>query len=398
MYKTSFKSIMGLGVLLILLLFLFTLHVYSVLAVGDAYFPQDTTVNLSDLSADFIIEAASDADEVTVNTGNIVVKITGGQRFNLISNNRYTINDDSSTYVYGCSSSSSNFLLNPGSGVAQETITITPTTVACGASGSGSGGGGSGLVSTPPTSIPTFSATPTPLSTPTTSVVSRPVPSAFGLKSGDVVGAVSSNDPDIFIVNDFGFKRLFLNPVIFSFYGHLGGFTKVKTISPATRDKFVTSGLFRNCEVNDPKVYGVETTGEDTGALHWVNTTGDQAVKDDPDFFKKVFCINSKEFIWYKQGVSYTSVKQIPAYSRTTIITSAPATSAPTTIVTGKLKVISSVLWLNVRDQASLKGKILGQALPNQQFNFFDFKSGWYKIQKDGKDFGWVFGEYIIKL
>lgn len=406
MYKTFPKSIVSFCVPGILLLVLFVFDTDSVLAVGDASFPQNTTVNLtlSGSSVDFTIEADSDADEVTVNTDNIVVKITGGQRFNLISNDRYTINDDSSSYVYGCASGSSNILLNPASGVAQATITITPTTVTCGASGSGSGGngggggggGGSGLVSTStptPTPQTTPVLTPSPSTASATPVTSRTVPSDFGLKSGDVVGAAGANDPDIFIVNDFGFKRLFLNPVIFNFYGHLGGFTKVKSINVAVRDKFVTSGLFRNCETNDPKVYGVEVSGEDTGTLHWVNTTGAQAVQDDPDFFKKVFCINNNEFGWYKKGASYTSVKQIPAYSRKTAAVAAPVTAA-----SGKLKVDSTIPWLNVRDQASLKGKILGQVLPSQQFNFVDFKNGWYKIRKDGKDFGWVFGEYIIKL
>lgn len=404
MCKTFYKSIISFCVLATLLLFLFVFDTSFALAVGDAYFPQNTTatLTLSGSSVDFTIEAGSDADEVTVNTGNIVVKITGGQRFNLISNDRYTINDDSSSYVYGCASGSSNILLNPGSGVAQETITITPTAVTCGASGSGSGGGGgggggsSGLVSTS-TPAPTLTATPvltpTPLSTPATPVIARPVPSEFGLKSGDVIGATGSNDPDIFIVNDLGFKRLFLNPVIFSFYGHLGGFTKVKSINVTVRDKFITSGLFRNCETNDPKVYGVEVTAEDTGTLHWVNTTGAQAVQDDPDFFKKVFCINTNEFNWYTKGTPYTSVKQIPTYSRVTAVI-----STSTTVASGKLKVVNTIPWLNVRDQASLKGKILGQVLPNQQFNFVDLKDGWYKIQKDGKDFGWVFGGYIIKL
>src|SRR3989344_4921820 len=141
-------------------------------------------------------------------------------------------------------------------------------------------------------------------------------PADYGLKEGDVVSAAGSDDPDVYIVNEMGYKRLFLNPAIFNFYGHLGGFGAVKNVSPATRDAFGTSGLFRNCETNDEKVYGVETTGEDTGMLHWVNTSGAQAVADDADFFKKVFCINSNEFNWYAQGTAYTSVNQVPNYVR----------------------------------------------------------------------------------
>src|SRR4030042_4196617 len=44
-----------------------------------------------------------------------------------------------------------------------------------------------------------------------------------GLHEGDLISAAGSDDPDIYIINEQSFKRLFLNPVIFGFYGHLGG-------------------------------------------------------------------------------------------------------------------------------------------------------------------------------
>lgn len=141
-------------------------------------------------------------------------------------------------------------------------------------------------------------------------------PADYGLKEGDTISAAGSDDPDVYIVNEHGFKRLFLNPVIFNFYGHLGGFGAVKNVAPATRDAFGTSGLFRNCEANDEKVYGVEVSAEDSGTLHWVNTSGSQAVADDANFFKKVFCVNNNEFNWYPKGSDYTSVSQVPSYSR----------------------------------------------------------------------------------
>lgn len=147
-------------------------------------------------------------------------------------------------------------------------------------------------------------------------VASAVAPADFGLTEGNVISSAGSDDPDVYIVNEHGYKRLFLNPAIFGFYGHLGGFGAVKNVSPSTRDAFGTSGLFRNCEANDEKVYGVETTGEDVGMLHWVNTSGAQAVADDANFFKKVFCINNNEFNWYSKGSAYTSVNQVPNYSR----------------------------------------------------------------------------------
>ncbi len=152
-------------------------------------------------------------------------------------------------------------------------------------------------------------------------VASAVAPADFGLTEGNVISAAGSSDPDVYIVNELGYKRLFLNPAIFNFYGHLGGFAAVKTVSPTTRDAFITSGLFRNCETNDPKVYGVESTGEDVGMLHWVNTSGAQAVADDANFFKKVFCINNNEFSWYSKGADYTSVNQVPNYTRPTTST-----------------------------------------------------------------------------
>ncbi|OGN04522.1 MAG: hypothetical protein A3B99_01050 [Candidatus Yanofskybacteria bacterium RIFCSPHIGHO2_02_FULL_44_12b] len=174
-----------------------------------------------------------------------------------------------------------------------------------------------GIVPTPtPTSTPTPTPSATPLTKSTPALLGFTTLAAVGLSEGDTVSAVNSTDPDIYIVNSWGYKRLFLNPVIFGFYGHLGGFTKVKTIVSSTRDVLVTSGLFRNCETDDPKVYGVEVMGEDSGILHWIDTSGDQAVADDPDFFKKVFCVNSDEFNWYSKGSDYTSVNQVPSYSR----------------------------------------------------------------------------------
>lgn len=135
----------------------------------------------------------------------------------------------------------------------------------------------------------------------------------FGLKEGNLIR--SDKDNDIYIINEHDYKRLFLNPVIFNFYGHLGGFENVKAVSREARDSFKTSSLFRNCENNDKKVYALELTGEDEGILHWLNVTGSAAVAEDADFFKKVFCINSKEFRWYGIGSPYTSLNQVSDYS-----------------------------------------------------------------------------------
>ncbi|MBI2676587.1 MAG: hypothetical protein HYX21_01360 [Candidatus Yanofskybacteria bacterium] len=149
------------------------------------------------------------------------------------------------------------------------------------------------------------------------STVSATSPSDYGLKEGDLISAIFSDDPDVYIINEQGYKRLFLNPEIFKFYTHLGGFFSVKLVTQEVVDSFPTSGLFRNCEDNDEKVYGVDVEGEDSGQLKWINTSGDQAVQDDPNFFKKVFCINRKEFNWYpKSQTALNTVKEVPKYER----------------------------------------------------------------------------------
>lgn len=167
---------------------------------------------------------------------------------------------------------------------------------------------------------------------------SAAVPSDYGLKEGNMISAAGSNDPDVYIVNDWGYKRLFLNPVIFGFYGQLtGGFAAVKNVTTTVRDAFPTSGLFRDCQVgsvnNNGNVYAVEVTGEDTGTLHHVALTGDQAVAQDANFFKKVFCINDNEFNWYPKGSDYTALSQVPVYTRTPGQTPTP-TAIPTPLPT----------------------------------------------------------------
>ena len=79
------------------------------------------------------------------------------------------------------------------------------------------------------------------------SLVSATSPSDYGLKEGDLISAIFSDDPDVYIINEHGYKRVFLNPEIFNFYEHLGGFFNIKLVTQEVRDSFPTSGLFRNC-------------------------------------------------------------------------------------------------------------------------------------------------------
>ncbi len=368
-------------------------------AVGDAYFQEETTVTMD--VGDFTILGGSDADSVIATNTNITITISAGQTFTLTSPDRKLLTNDGNV-SYSCSANRSSITIT-----GTKTVVITPESNNCDTlsnPGGGGGGGGGFITSTPtPTPTPIVSpvVSPTPTSTPAPISVSKPTPASRGfvsltsvsLKDGDVISAAGSSDPDVYIVNPHGYKRLFLNPVIFGFYGHLGGFAKIKTIVVPIRDTLVTSGLFRNCEINDKKVYGVETTGEDTGTLHWVNTTGEQAVADDPDFFKKVFCINTKEFSWYPQGAAYTSVNQIPDYSRKT--TSSTPASTPAVVIK-QYKVVGAD-QLNVRASASTSGVILGKLMAGQIVGSLSQQGSWHKIKYQTKD-AWVHGDYLKAL
>jgi len=129
-------------------------------------------------------------------------------------------------------------------------------------------------------------------------------PEDYGLKEGDLIRA--QGDFDVFIINQYGYKRLFLNPTIFNMYGHLtGGWKAVKTVTPQVRDAFITSKYYRY--VDSPKVYFLEVTGEDTGKLHWINISGENFLSQGgkPE---SIFIINKSEFNWYPRGTDKTAL------------------------------------------------------------------------------------------
>ena len=362
----------------------------------------DTTVALD--VGNMTIVDGSVVNSIITTATTITIEIISGQTFTLRSSDRKLLTNDGG-FVYECFSDKSELIITPST---TKTVIITPSANACGVSGGSGGGGGGGTTTTTTTTATTPTPTPTPTVSPVVSATPTLAPStssgqatpasrgvvslsAVSLKDGDVISAAGSDDPDVYIVNPHGYKRLFLNPAIFGFYGHLGGFASVKGATSATRDVFVTSGLFRNCETEDVKVYGVETTGEDTGMLHWVNTTGEQAVADDPDFFKKVFCINTNEFNWYPQGADYISVNQIPDYARGSLSVSS---SVPTS---NQYKVVSTVGYLNVRASATTASSVLGQLAADDVVTSLDQDGVWHKITFEGQD-AWVHGNYLEKM
>ncbi len=144
------------------------------------------------------------------------------------------------------------------------------------------------------------------------------IPPLYGLHDGDQISVLGSSDTHTYIINDWGYKRVMLNPsAMYNMYGHLS-LSTVHTVPQSTSDAFWESGLYRNCETGDLRVFGLEKVSANTGVLHWVNIAGDVAVSQDAHFFQKVFCINSAEFSSYSQGSEYSSVSQIPGYSQGT--------------------------------------------------------------------------------
>ena len=121
-----------------------------------------------------------------------------------------------------------------------------------------------------------------------------PILEALGLTEGDFIRARGDND--IYVINNFGYKRLILTPGICLMYGHLqsrGCFDATKEVSPEVRDAFITSWYATDGENHDGIVYRLDQTGDDAGRLVVVASTPKLFSQDD--FEKKVFLINTSE-------------------------------------------------------------------------------------------------------
>lgn len=130
-------------------------------------------------------------------------------------------------------------------------------------------------------------------------------PEHFGLGEGSIISSYTYNqDPDMYIINDFGYKRLLLHHQIFSFYKHLKP-SEIIQVLPSIKDEFITSNYYKRCEKDDNNIYTLILSGEDAAMLHPLNATADAISEEEPDFFEKVFCVNEKEFEWYQKGSVY---------------------------------------------------------------------------------------------
>lgn len=153
-------------------------------------------------------------------------------------------------------------------------------------------------------------------------------PADYGLTEGDFIRA--EGDIDVFIVNDFGYKRLILSPEICKQYGHLGRrgcFDVVKVVSSSTRDAFSTSWYYTNGETKDGKVYALVTTGEDTADLHHMNVSGSEFTSQG-GIFQSVFLYNTLEQNTYSTGSTLTQISDIPAQYVKSVTPSGPLSVA----------------------------------------------------------------------
>ncbi len=286
----------------------FSLTSSNALAVGAAYFPQDTKVNLTigGNSTNFTITNGSDADSVVVSTSSIAITISSGQSFKITSSERKKLTNDGGFSV-ACSSTESSITATV---TTVKTFTITPSPDACnsssgggggrsGGGGSGGGGGGGSGISTP---------TPTAIVTPTSNITSTPT----------------------------------LAPVAVS----------------------VVVKLYR--KAGDPKVYKQNSDG----SLEWIKTL--------------------EEF--NAAGYKWSNIKQVTAKEFSKL------QSTKTSPIKTLVKIKGGLAYLNVRNSGSLKGKLVGKAVPGEKYTFTQLSNGWYKIQKDSKDWGWVSGKYVTEI
>lgn len=118
---------------------------------------------------------------------------------------------------------------------------------------------------------------------------------------------------DVYIVKTVGtkkFKRLILNPQVFSSYQHLD-WRKVTKVSPAVMNEYITSNLAR--VDGDSKVYALTPAG-DTGAKSWIELTATQFVDEANSDADSIYTINGVDAGNYRLGSPITTVAQLKSF------------------------------------------------------------------------------------
>ncbi|MCX6741525.1 MAG: hypothetical protein NTY61_03965, partial [Candidatus Parcubacteria bacterium] len=125
---------------------------------------------------------------------------------------------------------------------------------------------------------------------------------AATINEGDIIKTASN--PDVYIAKYVGakkFKRLILNPAVFSSYGHLK-WSNLKTVTQAEMDAFTTSDLVK--ALTDTKVYKLVPNG-DVGTKQWLNMTAEAFTAGGWDW-DSIYQINTVDRDVYTAGGDIT--------------------------------------------------------------------------------------------
>jgi len=123
---------------------------------------------------------------------------------------------------------------------------------------------------------------------------------------------------DVYIVKLVGakkFKRLILNPQVFTSYQHFS-WNSVQEVAQSVVDEYTTSNLVRVDGDASEKIYALAPSG-DTGAKSWVNLTNTQFTTEagaDPD---SVYTINSTDAGNYTAVGDVSTVSQLETFLST---------------------------------------------------------------------------------
>lgn len=311
-------------------------------AVGDAYFPNNTTlqVTVGSTLTSYTINGGSDADSLVVNASSFVITISAGQRFVVSSPDRHTFTNDSG-YSTICPSGSDSSSLDVTVTTTQKVVTVTPSSTACSTSNSGggssgggnsSGGGGGGASTTIATQSP-------PLSSPT--------PSSVLLPSITLLPTLTPSTVPVPSVAPSKFTRDL-------HFGMSGDDVK------ALQDYLRASGFYTNS-----------------------NSTG---------FFDTP---TKKAVIAWQKKNKLLSKGYFGSYSRAKYNQNRTPLTRKVTLK-NVLSLKPGVNFINVRISPSTGTKIVGKIKAGQQIHFIDKQNGWYKIQNSDGSFGWILGQYVI--
>ncbi len=173
---------------------------------------------------------------------------------------------------------------------------------------------------------------------------------------------------DVYIVKLVGtkkFKRLILNPTVFTSYGHLN-WNNIQTVSQAVMDEYTTSSLVR--VDGTEKVYAMAPDG-DIGSKSWVNLTSAQFLGVTGSDADAIYTINAVD------GGNYTAVADVTTTAQLTTFYSAGTLPGVVPVpVLGTLAVALSADTAAAASYVRDSGAVVAQAVAD--FAKFNFTAG----------------------